>query len=98
MQWIDNNDENRRRNVLSIRFNDHEHRIICDKAWRERLSVSGMLRDLILREYEKLGILKREFNQYSIKKGKEAISCIDSYDIYPLWAYTILETKTWPHT
>lgn len=76
MYWIEQeNKEDRRRNTLSIRFTDREHRLVCDTAWKQRLSASGMIRDIILGQFQRLGILDQETqlpNPAAAKKGGES--------------------------
>jgi hypothetical protein len=57
MKWIDDDgNKDLRRNTLSIRFTDQEHRTICDAAWRNRISASSMIRDILLGEIEQRGL------------------------------------------
>ena len=44
-----------RRNVLTIRFRDREHQAVCDEAWRNRMSASGWLREVVLSKMEAEG-------------------------------------------
>ena len=49
------NEEERLRNSLTIRFNDKEHKNICDIAWKSRVSASQMIRDIILEKLNENG-------------------------------------------
>jgi len=72
MYWIRHDHESQlRRRVLSVRFTDAEHAAICDKAWRERVSVSGMLREVILSEYGRIGVITPE---RATAPGKKEVS------------------------
>ena len=50
MYWIDTDNKkgDLRRNTLSIRFTDAEHRLVCDAAWKKRTSASAMVREILL--------------------------------------------------
>lgn len=54
-------DENRLRNVLSIRFRDAEHRAITDFAWRQRRSCSDLVREVTLEHLQRAGIEVAEY-------------------------------------
>lgn len=43
-----------KRNCLTIRFKDEEHKAVVDEAWRNRKTASGWLRDLVLERLELL--------------------------------------------
>jgi hypothetical protein len=43
-----------KRNCLTIRFKDEEHKLVVDEAWRNRKTASGWLRDLVLERLELL--------------------------------------------
>ena len=40
-------DEERRRNALSIRWSDSEHRALVDAAWRRRIPASALVRQYV---------------------------------------------------
>ena len=44
--------EEQYRNTLTIRWTDREHRLVSDTAWRNRLSCSEMIRNIVLGELE----------------------------------------------
>jgi hypothetical protein len=57
MYWIDDNrNVDLRRNTLSIRFTDAEHRLVCDAAWRSRISASAMIRGILLNGLQENGL------------------------------------------
>lgn len=58
MYWIDQDKgDDLRRNTLSIRFTDKEHGAICDAAWKNRISVSTMIRDLVFSGMRDRGLM-----------------------------------------
>jgi hypothetical protein len=48
-------EEDLRRNTLTIRFKDNEHKAVSDEAWRKRMSMSGWLREIALNRLESEG-------------------------------------------
>jgi len=46
-----------RRNILTIRFRDAEHRAISNAAWERRMTMSGWVRDIALSRLEEEGKL-----------------------------------------
>lgn len=53
-------EEDLRRNVMTIRFRDREHQVIADEAWRQRMSMSGWIRDTALKRLREEGLLSDE--------------------------------------
>lgn len=41
-------DEELRRNPLTVRWSDHEHKLVTDTAWRNRISASEFIRRLVM--------------------------------------------------
>jgi len=48
-----------RRNCLTIRFRDVEHQAVTDTAWRNRMTASGWLRELVLEHLQQEGVLPK---------------------------------------
>jgi len=44
------------RNVLTVRWNDSQHRIITDLAWRERRSASDLIRSITIESLKQRGV------------------------------------------
>lgn len=51
-------DSELRRNCLTIRFKDDEHKVITDEAWRNRQSASKLIRDIVLGYLHAEGIME----------------------------------------
>ena len=45
-----------RRNHLTIRFKDNEHKAICHEAWLDHQTASGFVRAIVLNYLEKAGV------------------------------------------
>ena len=57
MKWICEHDKERlRRNTMSIRFTDQEHKLVCNTAWKNRISASGMIREILLNGLKEQGL------------------------------------------
>jgi hypothetical protein len=70
MYWIhEKNEEDLRRNTLSIRFTDAEHKLVCNAAWKKRISASGMIRAILLNGLEERGLNIAE-SQHIKKEAK----------------------------
>ena len=50
-------DEELKRNTLSIRFDDETYKTLTDCAWRNRQSVSGLVREIILDDLNRRGVI-----------------------------------------
>ena len=53
-------EEEQLRNTLSIRWTDREHKLVCDTAWKNRLSCSQLIRDVVLESLGSLGSSNEE--------------------------------------
>lgn len=71
MYWIGKTDDELRRNVLSIRFTDAEHKAICDHAWKNRISASALIRDLLRNEMNTFGAESASAASRSNKGGAD---------------------------
>ncbi len=49
-------DEELRRNIITLRLRDDEHKAVSDSAWMHRTSVSAWLRELALEKLAKEGV------------------------------------------
>ncbi len=71
MNWICEHDkETLRRNTMSIRFTDQEHQLVCNTAWKNRISASGMIREILLNGLKDRGIVAQHDEAPAVGDGR----------------------------